>query len=141
MYNQLKLKVMFKDSVIYKNLSQGKNHPVLDVRDTSTFKRTEDQFPVLILSYDLMDVCPEETETTHYEIYKSYHDDYLEDKGLMLFYCPTRKSFYELMANLCKAIQTELRDEDDIYEPGDDATGDISEATELLSAMSQYDQV
>ena len=116
--------------------------------DTDLNQVEHSQYPVTLQCYYLMDVLPENLDQKLY----TYHE-YDEEEDINKdhpydceFHCPTREAFYQLFRDVCLSIAQEFTLSEPtenfpncIVTPGDDAFGDICNATDLLKLMTEYD--
>lgn len=100
-------------------------------------------FPVKIQFYHLVDLMPQDGPVPPLYQMTEIEDD--EDFELE-FICPDRKAYFQLVADVSRAITNEIYCEPgeynkdwDLYTPGDDSTGDINNAVELLNLLMEYD--
>lgn len=122
------------------------NKNIITITPNTDLNKVEHSvFPVRVQFYDLVDLMPQEGPIAPlYQINAAKDPE--DDEFEIEFICPDRKAYFQLVADISRAITNEIyckpneyHPEHRIYQPGDDSTGDLNNAVELLNLLMEYD--
>lgn len=127
------------DQVINYYLGKSDQEPNYQVPENHS-----ERYPCFVNYYNLMDCMPGNPNAL-YQIHdlEDLDEDYDGEYPLVIE-IPTREAMYQLIMDISAAITKEIFNPAIIpsctHEPGDDASGDIHEATTFLNILTSYDQ-
>ena len=109
---------------------------------TNGFSTNNGVYPTVLITNDLCDCQPTGENRGYTYIDHSDDDDWVDehDGNEAEYQIPNRTSFYQLMADICQAIHSNIKGYINRGSgPGDDTTCDIQNAIYLLNDMRSFD--